>query len=247
MNSKDNSRDGSGFVDINLQKSTFVGSLEDGLFMMAKGDSAAFIVPADSFFLKTMQMNQLPPFIKSGDHIKAVIKLGNIKGKQEVEAQRQKEMAEREAMMKEKQALELPALEKYIAENKINVKPTATGLYYIETKKGSGANPKPTDFVKVHYTGTLLDGKVFDSSVERGEPVEFPLNGVIAGWTEVLQLMKKGGKAKLIIPSSLGYGGQEAGPIPMFSSLVFEVELIDINEAPKQEGNPNQMPGAQPH
>src|SRR6185369_12956702 len=91
MDSKQASRDGSGYGEIDLRKSTFKGSLEDGIVMMSKGDSASFIIPADSFFLKTMGMNELPPFIKKGDFIKASIKLGEIKSKAEVEAQRQKE------------------------------------------------------------------------------------------------------------------------------------------------------------
>jgi FKBP-type peptidyl-prolyl cis-trans isomerase len=112
-------------------------------------------------------------------------------------------------------------------------------LYYIETKKGSGPNPKESDIVTVHYTGTLLDGTKFDSSVDRGQPAEFPLNGVIKGWTEGLQLMKKGGKARLIIPSNLAYGGNPGGPIPPFSTLVFDVELLDIKPAPAQPAGPN--------
>lgn len=107
---------------------------------------------------------------------------------------------------------------------------TASGLFYEIVAPGAGDKPTPTDTVKVHYTGKLLSGKVFDSSVERGEPVEFPLNQVIPGWTEGLQLIAKGGKVKLYIPSELGYGAQGApqGGIAPFSTLVFDVELIDI-------------------
>jgi FKBP-type peptidyl-prolyl cis-trans isomerase len=110
------------------------------------------------------------------------------------------------------------------------VKSTASGLYYEIVAEGSAEKPKPTDTVKVHYTGKLVSGKVFDSSVERGTPAEFPLDQVIPGWTEGLQLIGKGGKAKLYIPSDLGYGAQGApqGGIAPFSTLVFDVELIDI-------------------
>jgi peptidylprolyl isomerase len=107
---------------------------------------------------------------------------------------------------------------------------TRTGLKFQILKHGHGTvSPRATDTVKVHYHGTLLDGTVFDSSVERGEPVSFPLNRVIAGWTEGLQLMKVGDKFKFIIPPDLAYGPNSPSPqIPPNSTLVFEVELLDI-------------------
>src|ERR671930_382445 len=108
---------------------------------------------------------------------------------------------------------------------------TASGLVYIPQKEGSGASPKETDTVKVHYTGTLVDGKVFDSSVKRGEPAEFPLNQVIKCWTEGLQKMKVGGKAKLVCPASIAYGDQgRPGVIPGGATLVFDVELLDVKQ-----------------
>lgn len=107
---------------------------------------------------------------------------------------------------------------------------TASGLKYMVLKKGTGTvSPKATDTVKVHYHGTLLNGTVFDSSVQRGEPISFPLNGVIAGWTEGLQLMKVGDKFKFEIPANLAYGENSPSPqIPPNSTLVFEVELLGI-------------------
>jgi FKBP-type peptidyl-prolyl cis-trans isomerase len=93
---------------------------------------------------------------------------------------------------------------------------------------GKGKKPAATDKVKVHYHGTLIDGKVFDSSVERGEPIVFGLNQVIKGWTEGVQLMPLGSKFRFYIPQELGYGAQAAGDIPPYSTLIFEVELIDI-------------------
>jgi FKBP-type peptidyl-prolyl cis-trans isomerase len=115
---------------------------------------------------------------------------------------------------------------------------TDSGLIYIETKAGSGETPKATDTVKVHYHGTLRDGTVFDSSVERGEPATFPLNRVIACWTEGVQKMKVGGKSKLICPAKIAYGERGAPPkIMPGAALVFEVELIGI-EAPKPAAAP---------
>ena len=106
---------------------------------------------------------------------------------------------------------------------------TPSGLVYIPIQEGTGAQPKETDTVKVHYTGTLTDGKVFDSSVQRGQPAEFPLNQVIKCWTEGVAKMKTGGKAKLICPSSIAYGDEGRPPvIPGGATLVFEVELLDV-------------------
>lgn len=106
---------------------------------------------------------------------------------------------------------------------------TDSGLVYIALKEGTGKQPKETDKVKVHYHGTLIDGKVFDSSVNRGQPVDFPLNQVIRCWTEGVAKMKVGGKAKLVCPASLAYGEQGRPPvIPGGAALVFEVELLEI-------------------
>lgn len=117
---------------------------------------------------------------------------------------------------------------------------TASGLKYIVLTEGTGAAPKATDVVKVHYTGTLPDGTVFDSSVQRGEPISFPLQQVIAGWTEGLQLMKEGGKTVFYIPSDLAYGAGGAGPlIGPNQDLLFEVELIKVNPEPEMQGAPN--------
>jgi FKBP-type peptidyl-prolyl cis-trans isomerase len=109
------------------------------------------------------------------------------------------------------------------------VKTTESGLAYKVLTEGAGASPKSTDQVTVHYTGKLISGKVFDSSVERGQPATFPLNRVIPGWTEGLQLMKKGGKSVFYIPSNLAYGERGAGGvIPPNATLIFEVELKEI-------------------
>jgi FKBP-type peptidyl-prolyl cis-trans isomerase FklB len=124
--------------------------------------------------------------------------------------------------------------EVFLAANakKEGVKVLPSGLQYKVIKSGSGKSPKATDTVKTHYHGTLIDGSVFDSSVERGEPVSFPVNNVIPGWTEALQLMKEGDKWQLVIPSKLAYGERQAGPkIGPNSTLVFEVELLSIEKS----------------
>ena len=122
--------------------------------------------------------------------------------------------------------------EQYLAENakKDSVKVTKSGLQYEVLNEGTGKSPKATDNVKCHYEGRLIDGTVFDSSYRRGTPATFPLNGVIAGWTEGLQLMKEGAKYRFHIPYNLAYGANGAGEsIPPYSALVFDVELLGVN------------------
>lgn len=125
--------------------------------------------------------------------------------------------------------------EAFLAENakKEGINVTETGLQYRHDTEGTGENPGPTDKVKVHYKGTLLCGTEFDSSYKREEPISFPLNGVIPGWTEGLQLMKVGGKTTFYIPQELAYGAHPnpGGPIPPYSALIFEIELLGVESA----------------
>lgn len=121
--------------------------------------------------------------------------------------------------------------EAFLKENssKEGVITTKSGLQYKVLQEGNGKSPKATDSVRCHYEGMLIDGTLFDSSLQRGEPATFPLNGVIAGWTEGLQLMKEGAKYRFFIPYLLGYGANGAGnSIPPYSTLIFDVELIEV-------------------
>lgn len=121
--------------------------------------------------------------------------------------------------------------EAFLAENakKEGIVTLPSGLQYQVLQEGNGKSPKATDKVKCHYEGTLINGKVFDSSYRRGEPATFPLNGVIAGWTEGLQLMKEGAKYRFFIPFNLAYGTRGAGQdIPPYATLIFDVELIEV-------------------
>jgi len=138
-------------------------------------------------------------------------------------------MTKKQAVAQEKAA---SAGKEFLAKNgkRDGVKTTASGLQYEVMKEGAGAKPTVQDKVKVHYHGTLPDGTVFDSSVDRGEPISFALGQVIQGWQEGLQLMSIGSKYKLFIPANLGYGDRPAGKIPANSALIFEVELLGINE-----------------
>lgn len=118
----------------------------------------------------------------------------------------------------------------FLAENakREGVTVLASGLQYEVLSSGEGRKPSREDTVRTHYHGTLIDGTVFDSSYQRGQPAEFPVGGVIAGWTEALQLMNSGSKWRLFVPSELAYGGQAVGSIPPHSVLVFDVELLDV-------------------
>ncbi|MBR4465068.1 FKBP-type peptidyl-prolyl cis-trans isomerase [bacterium] len=152
------------------------------------------------------------------------------------EAGRKASMAAMDEVVKAKAKAKAEAVKveskKFLEENakKEGVKVTESGPQYTVIKEGEGAKPKATDTVKVHYKGTLVDGKEFDSSYKRGEPISFPLNGVIKGWTEGLQLMPVGSTYRFFIPSDLGYGDRGAGAdIPGGAALIFDVELIEIN------------------
>ena len=131
-----------------------------------------------------------------------------------------------------KHGANIQAGEQFLAENakRSEVIVQESGLQYEVLREGIGEHPKPSDKVTTHYHGTLIDGTVFDSSVQRGEPATFPVNGVIAGWVEALQLMKPGSKFRLYVPHNLAYGDRGAGQlIKPFSTLIFDVELLQIN------------------
>lgn len=127
--------------------------------------------------------------------------------------------------------MEKQKLEKFLSDNKISTEVTGTGLHYQITNKGNGEKAESGRMVKVHYVGKFLDGKVFDSSIERGEPIDFPLGQgrVIKGWDEGIALLSEGDKATLYIPSHLAYGpGGIPNAIPPFSTLIFDVELVEV-------------------
>jgi FKBP-type peptidyl-prolyl cis-trans isomerase FklB len=146
--------------------------------------------------------------------------------------------AAQQLQLREKAAKNLEEGKAFLTENakKEGVKTLPNGLQYKVITEGAGASPKAGDTVTVHYRGTFVDGNEFDSSHKRGKPATFQVDGVIPGWTEALQMMKEGSKWKLFVPPELGYGERGMGSrIPPNSALIFEVELISIDEAPKEE------------
>ncbi|MBL7753019.1 MAG: FKBP-type peptidyl-prolyl cis-trans isomerase [Chitinophagaceae bacterium] len=215
-------------VPAQVTKPSYAGDVMEGISMMSEGDSAIFRAPAELIF----KNNQYPPFVKEGDKVQFQVKMISVKTKEEFEA-------DQRAAMSKQLAAEDPEIKKYIKDKKLNVKQTASGLYYVITKEGDGAKAQAGQMVSMNYTGTLLDGTAFDSNVDpkfnHVSPFEFKLGvgQVIKGWDEGIALLSTGGKAVLIIPSPLAYGprsmpGNPNNPkgIPANSPLVFEVEML---------------------
>ncbi|GAB3927099.1 FKBP-type peptidyl-prolyl cis-trans isomerase [Larkinella terrae] len=210
-----------------LQASTFKGSLEEGLALLSKGDSATIYVNADSIAARSQQ--PLPPFIPKGSDIAYTIKMIDIQSMEEFQ---KAQVANRE----KQKGTDEKTIADYVSKNKLAGQKTASGLYYVITQPGAGPNPGSGDVVKVKYTGKLMNGKVFDSSDKNPQTqagIDFPLGqgAVIPGWDEGVRQLKKGGKGTLIIPSGLAYGVEGApGAIPPNSVIMFDVELVDIKK-----------------
>jgi FKBP-type peptidyl-prolyl cis-trans isomerase len=218
-------------MEFPLSASTFKGSFEDALMMMAEGDSASFLINGDSLYLKTFALEELPQGIEPGSLLRFFVKLQDVRTREEVEKEQTELYMQEMAKLEQRKFAEPGEIAEYLKNNNITTAPTASGLYYVETVKGKGPKPEAGDTVRVHYTGRFLDGKVFDSSLDT-EPIEFNvgIGMVIPGWDEGIQMMNEGGKAKLIIPSNLAYGegGVGDGLIPPYTPLVFEVELVKV-------------------
>lgn len=205
---------------IKLIKPEFKADIMEGFAMMHKGDSASFVMDVETVFTKMFGYPGIPGDLDSTDMIRFDVRMNDFYPESEFENR-----------MKEKGEKANASLKKYLEDNNILAEPTESGLYYVKISDGNGEKPAQGANVKVHYTGKLLDGKVFDSSIERGEPIEIPIGvgSVIPGWDEGIMMMSKGEKGVLYIPYNLGYGERGAGGvIPPFANLIFEVELIDF-------------------
>jgi len=203
----------------------FDGDLMDGILLMHNGDSATFAFDTKVFYEKMMGYPKVPEELAAINELFVEIKVIDIKPENEMQK------AGRLAMEERKNGEELE-ISKYLTENQISVAPTASGLYYILVNEGTGAQAVAGKKVKVHYTGTFLNGEKFDSSYDRNEPYEFLLGRgqVIPGWDEGIAMMKVGGKARFVIPSKIAYGDQDYGPIKAFTPLAFEVELVNVEK-----------------
>lgn len=214
-------------MEIQLGEPEMSGGIEEGLSMMAIGDSAEFRIKIDSLFKG--REDQIPPNLANVDYLSYIVKMQDAMSMEDFQAKREAESLER----KEAQDQEIQA---YVTEKGLEATSTESGIYYSVIEKGSEERPNISNNVTVHYTGMLLDETVFDSSLPgkmpgkqvTGEPMTYPLSGFIPGWQEGIALMGKGEKAILIIPSDLAYGPQANGQIPANAILVFEVELIDF-------------------
>lgn len=212
---------------IQMMEPMFVGDIFEGIKMMHIGDSASFLVRADSTFYTLFQSPIFPDEFNVDDLMRFEIRLNDFYPESEFAA---KQIEYMKNTFSDETLVSEIELNKYFEDNNIKPKATASGLNYVVTKEGNGEKPQVGTLIKVHYTGKLLDGTVFDSSVTRNEPFQFVLGigQVIPGWDEGLQLMSKGEKAVLYIPYYLAYGDRGAGAIPPFATLIFEVELIDF-------------------
>lgn len=191
----------------------------EAIALLTKGSKVTIVVPSKLAFGAEGREGFIAPF----SPLMYQIQLVDIQTPEQVKA------AE-EAKIEKRKLAEKEDLAKFVAKENIKVSPTASGLYFISVKEGKGVRPVKNSKVKVHYIGYLLNGSKFDSSIDRGQPFEFTLGGgVIKGWEEGISMMKVGGKARLIIPSWLGYGAKGSGDkIPPYSTLVFDVELLNV-------------------
>lgn len=207
-------------IQIALRKGPFNGSFENGLYYIAKGDSATIFVNADSLYSRAQQ--PLPPGIKPGTDLLFIVKM------QDIQTSEQYAKA-----IEEKEKGEGKIVEDYVAAKLNGATKSGDGIYSVVSRPGNGAAPAMGDTVTVHYKGTLLSGEEFDSSIG-GEPIKFPvgLGYVIPGWEKTLMEMKPGEKRTVVIPSVLAYGANGAGGIiKPFSPLLFEMELVSVGRA----------------
>jgi FKBP-type peptidyl-prolyl cis-trans isomerase len=199
---------------------------EEGVSKMLKGGKATLIVPSKIAFGETGRGAMVPPY----STVIYTVEIVDLVSKADHDKQEAAKKKAEGAKLETNKKSEGDQMKKYLADKNITAKPTASGLIYVEKVKGTGAKAVAGKKVKVHYTGTLLNGTKFDSSRDRNEPFEFALGQgqVIKGWDEGIAMMNVGGKATLVIPSNIAYGERDMGQIPPYSTLVFDVELIEV-------------------
>lgn len=202
---------------------TYQGDIHTGLQMLQVGDSVCFILEAADYYERSRKMD-LPKEFQQGDMVYIHLRLQNIISASSLES-------ERRSIYHTDEQQELSLLDDYLNRTNVVVEPSETGLYIIHKEEGMGNKAEVGDIVIVHYSGTTIDGKLFDTSLDKARPFKFTLgnNEVIPGWEQGFLDMKKGGKARFIIPSALAYGKKGFSNVILpYSTLIFDVELIDI-------------------
>ncbi len=207
-----------------LREPQFMGDIYEGISMMSIGDSARFVISADSFFIITANSRQLPPFIEPGEMLYFDIKLIDFQSEEAFMEEERKRLAGLEQEENEK-------LQAYVSENDLSGKLTESGIYFISEKKGKGKELAEGAMAELHYSIQMLDGRKLFSSFDRNRPVNVEIGTKFdtEGFMEGVKLMKKGGKAKFIVPSEKAFGQRGRGQnIPPYTTLIYEVEILDV-------------------
>lgn len=217
-----------GIVILPFHHSSFKGSFEEGLTRMNVGDSVSFIVSADSLFEKFFKV-QLPVFLPKGSEVKLEVKLVGILSNDEYQAQ----LNRYEEIIEDLDINERVKLKMFIDTNQVQFSPLKNGMYYLPIKQGVGERAKSGNHVTVHYKGFFLNGRQFESTYERAQPLEFTLgveDQVIKGFQTAISSMNEGSKTKFIIPSHLAFGasGSSTKIVPAYTTVIYEIELLNI-------------------
>lgn len=206
-----------------LKNNNYIGSIDEAIKMMHIGDSAIFKVDAADFYMLSRGYKTLPEEVRLGGKLVFYVRVIGVADNQSVKK-------ETENLTEKKQEFEEELLKDYIYKENITEEAKPSGLYIITKTQCKGQAPKKGDKLTIHYTGKFINGEIFDSSIKRGKALTyiFGENGYIPGWEEGISYMREGEKAQIIIPSHLAYGDKKNGPIPAFSTLIFEIELLKI-------------------
>jgi FKBP-type peptidyl-prolyl cis-trans isomerase FkpA len=219
-----------GMVILPFNHSSFEGSFEEGLTTLNEGDSVSFIVNADNLFHHFFK-SELPIFLKEGSVVKMEVKLNKIFNKEQYQA----ELDRYQQIVEDRDIEEQRKLQIFLDTTKVSYSLLGNGMYYLPISQGTGISPERGNVVKINYTGSFLSGKVFESTYQRGQPLEFTCGEqgqVIKGLETAISLMNEGSKAKFIIPSHLAFGeaGSSTDIVPPYTTVIYEIELLNLTK-----------------
>ena len=219
-----------GMVILPFNHSSFIGSFEEGLCIMNEGDSVSFIVNSDNLFSRFFKAD-LPLFLKKGSVVKMDVKLQKILNQAEYEA----ELKRFTSVIEDRDIEEQRKIQLFIDTSKVSFSKLKNGMYYLPITQGAGTPPEKGNIIKINYTGCFLSGKIFESTYDRTQPMEYVCGEegqVIKGLESAISLMNEGAKAKFIIPSHLAYGeeGSSTGIIPPYTTVIYEIELLNLTK-----------------